>query len=419
MRRARESLWVIVLAALLLRLFVAAFVYQRLLDPITDYWPFGWEVGRIARSLASGQGFANPLFHQTGPTAWMAPAFPWLLAGLFRVLGIYTKASALAILFLNSSFSALTCIPIFYLARISFGGTVAAWSAWVWAVFPYAVDLATDRVWETCLSALLLTALVAMTLHLARASNWKLWVGYGVLWGIAALTNPALLSVFPALLAWACYRLHRENAPWLKPCALCVLLVFAIVSPWIGRNYVVFHRWIPLRDNFWLEMWVGNNGDTSDWFTVQEHPTGSDQELREYEQLGELAYMQQKQADTVAYIRNHPGSFVFASFRRIIFTWTGFWSFNRRYLAENRFDLPNIGFCSALTILMLLGLRQAFRQSPTFAVPFALVLLFYPLIYYLTHAALFYRHPIDPLIVILAVLGWRECFGSRAVPPNV
>jgi hypothetical protein len=183
----------------------------------------------------------------------------------------------------------------------------------------------------------------------------------------------------------------------------------------MARNYAVFQRVIPLRDNFWLEMWVGNNGDTSDWFTTQAHPTGSEQELRQYEQLGEIAYMSQKRADAVAYIRRHPGSFLLTSLRRVIFTWTGFWSFNRRYLAENRFDLPNIGFCTALTILMLLGLRQAFRQSPEFAVPLTMVLLFYPLIYYLTHAAMYYRHPIDPLIVVLAVVGWRNCFGSRTI----
>src|SRR5712692_7130704 len=168
MRRALESLWFIVLVGLFLRLAVVAFAYQSLLSPDTDHWSFGWETGRIARSLALGEGFANPLFHKTGLTAWMAPAYPWLLAGVFRLAGIYTKASALGILSLNCLFSALTSLPVYYLARNSLGTAVAAPAAWFWAVFPYAFNLGATRVWDTCLSALLLTTLLALTVYLVQ-----------------------------------------------------------------------------------------------------------------------------------------------------------------------------------------------------------------------------------------------------------
>jgi 4-amino-4-deoxy-L-arabinose transferase-like glycosyltransferase len=410
MRRALESLWIIVLVGLLLRLVVVAFVYQDLLSPDMDHWSFGWETGRIARSLTLGEGFANPLFHKTGLTAWMAPAYPWLLACVFRLAGIYTKASALGILSLNCLFSALTSLPVYYLARNSLGTAVAAPAAWFWGLFPYAFDIGATRVWDTCLSALLLTTLLALTVHLVQARSPGDWAAYAVVWGIAALTNPALLSVFPWLVGWVCYRLHNAKRDWVKPCSLCVLLVLVIVSPWMVRNYRVFHRFIPLRDNFWLEMWVGNNGDTSDWFPIWVHPTGNDQELAEFERLGEIGYMDQKRAQTVAFIRSHPGPFLLAIFRRLLFTWTGFWSFNRHYLAENAFDPPNIFFSSSLTILMLLGLWRIFCEAPAFAVPFAIVLFIYPVVYYLTHAAIYYRHPIDPEIVVLAVLGLHRGF---------
>ncbi len=413
MRRALESLWIIVLVGLLLRLAVVAFAYQGLLSPDRDHWMFGWETGRIARSLALGEGFANPLFHKTGLTAWMAPAYPWLLAWVFRLAGIYTKASALGILSLNCLFSALTSLPVYYLARNSLGTAVAVPAAWAWGLFPYAFYLGANRVWETSLSALLLTTLLALTVHLVQARSSGLWAAYGVVWGIAALTNPALLSVFPWLAGWVCYRLCKEKRDWVQPCSLCVLLVLVIVSPWMVRNYRVFHRIMPLRDNFWLEMWVGNNGDTSDWLTVREHPTGSATELEEYERLGEIEYMHLKRAQTVAFIRSHPGTFLLTIFRRLVFTWTGFWSFNRQYLAGDPFDPPNIFFSTSLTILMLLGLRRAFRKAPAFAVPFAIVLFIYPMVYYLTHAAIYYRHPIDPEIVVLAVLGLYRGFHKQ------
>src|ERR1017187_1683996 len=53
--------------------------------------PYGYEAGRIAESIASGRGFSSPLGSvQTGATAWLCPIFPYLLAAVFRVCGIFT-----------------------------------------------------------------------------------------------------------------------------------------------------------------------------------------------------------------------------------------------------------------------------------------------------------------------------------------
>lgn len=110
-----------VLAGLAIRLIVVGFLYPERTDPARDHWRFGGEAGRIARSIALGEGFSNPLFGQTGPTAWLSPVFPYLLAGIFKVFGIYSKTSALVTLSLDSLFSALTCIPVFLIARMHFG----------------------------------------------------------------------------------------------------------------------------------------------------------------------------------------------------------------------------------------------------------------------------------------------------------
>lgn len=110
-----------VLAGLVIRLIVVGFLYPERTDPARDHWRFGGEAGRIARSIALGEGFSNPLFGQTGPTAWLSPIFPYLLAGIFKIFGIYSKTSALVALSFDSLFSALTCIPVFLIARMHFG----------------------------------------------------------------------------------------------------------------------------------------------------------------------------------------------------------------------------------------------------------------------------------------------------------
>jgi hypothetical protein len=45
-----------------------------------DHFGFGWEMGRIARSLVRGQGYANPFNGVSGPTAWTPPLYPLLMA---------------------------------------------------------------------------------------------------------------------------------------------------------------------------------------------------------------------------------------------------------------------------------------------------------------------------------------------------
>src|SRR5260370_26139574 len=124
----------------------------------------------------------------------MTPVYPSLLAGVFRMFGIYTKASALAILSLDSLFSALTCIPVFLIAQRSFGGRTALWAGWVWAFFPYAIYFSADFIWVTTLATLMPALLFLAALHFEDSPRVALSIGWGVLAGIRRLIGPLLLS---------------------------------------------------------------------------------------------------------------------------------------------------------------------------------------------------------------------------------
>jgi len=397
----RPVFWAVLLA-LGLRLVVVAFVYPDLLTLRRDRWAFGYETGRIARSIVEGQGFSSPLYHPTGPTAWITPVYPYILAGIFKVFGVYTKAAAWATLTLNSIFSALTCVPIFYLVRRSIGEKVAIWATWAWAFFPYAVYLSADFVWDTALSTLLVAILLAMTFRLENQAGLGTWLLYGLLWGVAALTNPSVLTLLPVFGIWACIRLHRQGERWFPRAAAAGLIFFATLAPWEIRNYVDFHRFIPLRDTLGLEMWVGNNGDTSTWAVDSSHPSENPLELAQYESMGEVAFMAKKMGQAMSFISSHPGTYALLVLRRIIYTWTGYWSFARDYLAVEDMDPWNMVMSIPVTILMLLGLRRAFKERKDTAALYAAIIIVYPLIYYIVHPHLRYRHVIDPYVVALA-----------------
>ncbi len=408
-----------VAAALAARLAVIPFLYRDWLDPfVLEHWAFG----RVARSLVAGHGFGN-VFADTGPTAVVSPVYAYVLAGVFRLLGTYTPASIVAALALNSLFSALTCIPVFLLARRCFGMRAAKWAGWGWAFSPYGIYYGADWAWSTCLVTLLLAVLFFWALALEESGGLSEWLGFGALGGFAALTEPVVLSVVPLLGLWTCWRRLRQGKSWRLPMMVAAFGALAVMAPWFVRNYETFHQIIPVRSGFGLELYVGNSADALHWVDRSLHPNHSDAELAEYARLGEPAYMARKAQQAKQYIRSHPAQYVYRVLRRVVYIWTGFWSFNRAYLAEEPLDVPNIFLSTTMTVLALAGLRRLYRANvcranagradAVLGARFAIVFVFFPLAYYFSHPETYYFRPVDPLIVVLAAYFVTERFGGR------
>ena len=228
--------------------------------------PFMQETGNIARSLVLGRGFSDALRERTGATAWLTPVYPLILAGVFRIFGIFTVASFMAAVTLNILFSAAACVPIFYAGRKIAGVGVGATSAWLWAILPNAIMIPYEWIWDTCLTVLLAAVIFWFTLELAESRRARDWCLYGLLWGFALMTNPALASLLPFLLGWAAYQSSRMEESTASSgmrvivlAALAVLLAGSFCLPWTVRNYVAFHRFVPLRSTFPMALWLGHN----------------------------------------------------------------------------------------------------------------------------------------------------------------
>jgi hypothetical protein len=403
-----------VLVALALRLVVMGFLYPEQLDPERDHWRFAYENGRLARSIVEGHGLSGPLFEDTGVSAWMTPIYPYFVAGVFKVFGVYSKASAFVLLTFQALISALNCLPIFYFAKRLFGLRVGLWSGWAWAFFPYAIYFPVERIWGTWLSTLLLSVLFLIALDMEKSPSLWLWGGFGMLWGFTALTEPVVMTAWPFVVGFSAWCLYRRRLRWLGPVAVSVFGLLLVVTPWFVRNYEIFGHFIPFRDTMGLEIHLGNSGDTFHWRPSWIGPWHNDAEWRDFKQMGEVAYMQREKQRGLDFIRTHPKWFAVVTVRRFGYMWTGFWSIDKRYLAEEPFDPPNIFLCTGLTVLMLIGLRRLWRADWPRAAYFALVLFFFPSVFYVTHVEVYYRRQIDPLVVMLAVLA----FVPPAKAPN-
>jgi hypothetical protein len=409
--RIRTSPFWMVAIALFLRVgwIVVGHTYR--FKSTENNFGFGWEMGRIGAAIASGQGFSNPFGPPTGPTAWEPPLYPYLVAGVFKVFGIYSRASAFVLLAINSVFSALTCIPIFLIGRRIFSEKVAVGAAWTWALLPYVMFWCTRWVWETSLSALLLTAIFWLALTMEDRDGLMPWFEFGLLWGIAALNSTVLLSFLPASGLWAWYHRAKKHKPSLAGVVLASVVFCACITPWVVRNYQVFGQFIFIRDNFGAELRLGNGRGADGTWMQYLHPTQDLYALRQYESMGELAYIAMRKKQALDYIRADYARFAVLCLKRFIYYWAGpprlaqIW-----WLAQ----IKNSLFLAS-SILMVWGLGRALRRRIPGAWLLFWLILLYPAIYYVVFPNQRYRHPIEPEMVILGVYLLTEASTEKRV----
>lgn len=404
-----------VLIALLLRLAAIPF------DTIENLMDAGhihaWEQGNVARALVAGHGFGSP-FLSNQPSAIMPPVYPLIVSAFFYLFGVHTAHSIMAVHVFDCLINSLACIPVFLLAKRSFGVRVAHWATWIWVFFPYGIYFASAWAWSTHLLLLCLYFLLYLAQEMEISSRLRLWSGFGLLAGFAGLTEPSILVVVAFLLAFAAWRLAHAGRRWFMPGLVASLVVAAVISPWMIRNAVVFHRFIPMRDSMGLELWMGNNGYSVRWTSDQIHPLHDASELAAYNR-GELAYMDEKRHEAKRYIYDHPRWYAWMCGRRALYLWTGYWSFDKAYLAMEPADLENIPFATCLTLLGLAGLAMAARRRPFEAARFGGVLFLFPVIYYFSHPEPYHMRPLDPLLIMLGCYAVLTVSGSAKVKDRI
>ena len=402
--------WSIFWIALFVRIAWMTFAHTWRLPPYEHHFSFGHEMGRIAQALATGYGFADPFRGHTGPTAWVPPIYPLILSVDFKLFGVYSSLSAWVILAFNCVFSALMVQFIWEIAARCFNRSVAIWSAWIWALYPAAMQFAVKWVWETALTAFLFTWVLVLALRMRRIGEGEgeampgagIWAAFGLLWGLIALTNPSLCLFLPACGVWILLGTRRE-ALWRKqiPAAVLAGCVFlGCLAPWIWRNARVFHAFVPVRANLGEELYLGNGPGATGLSMGYDHPFEDAQQLRLYREMGEVAFSRMQGNLAKQVIGADPRRFLGLCLRRLDYFWFGLPhpTIERWYNVVGR----NLNF-QFTSIAGLLGLVLALRRRIPAAWLFFWAFLLLPMTYYAVYIHARFRHPLEPLIAILAV----------------
>jgi 4-amino-4-deoxy-L-arabinose transferase-like glycosyltransferase len=409
----RFFLWLLPLSLVLQVAAIGAF-HQYRTRPGDDNFEFGWEMGRVGRSIALGQGFSSPYDGNTGPTAWEPPLYPYLMGGVFKIFGIYSRASAWVLLSINSLFATLTCVPIFLIARRTFGERIAEWSAGSWALCPYVWYWSIHWIWDTTFTPFVLACLFLVALQLQEWPGWRGWVLFGTLYGVGALANPTMLAFLPFCGLWIWRQRYRRALSSFGGVALASFVFFLVLSPWLVRNYEVFGRFVFLRDDFGLQIRLGNGPYADGMLMAYLQPNLNHLELEKFQQMGELAYADTCKRMTFDWIHAHPARFDVISLKRFFYYWNGV---PRATSSLAPVDFRTSAFL-ATSALALWGLGRALRQKLPGAWLFAGLVLTYPAVYYFVFPHARYRHPIEPELFILIVFLLSQATRRTASSPG-
>lgn len=295
-------------------LVLALVAYLRLYQhDMLTHQHLGGEYFNIGRAIADGRDFSDPFGEHTGPTAWMPPGYPMLLAALIALFG--SKAAVADVVQgLMIGAHVLTATAMFLLVErrcryVSPWVPIAVYMLWL-VLFPYWLLQFTSDVW---IISFVVTLVGVLLVRQQPGEELRDGWAWGAAGGAAVLISPA------AFIAWLCaLALVRPKPGRSKKAWLCALLVgVAIATPWAVRNAVHFGRFMPVKSNVLYELYQANVIDDDgvyDTRTMNLHPYCNFRSRYEYAQEGEMGFMDRRGAIFFDWLRERPSDFA----RRIL-----------------------------------------------------------------------------------------------------
>jgi 4-amino-4-deoxy-L-arabinose transferase-like glycosyltransferase len=231
------------------------------------------ETGQIARNLVQGNGYAlERLVPGIQPSAHKSPLYPIFLAGVLAFFpgewdlnpSTHFSRAHMVVWLIQGVVASFAAVLLYKLGKRAFGAPTGILSALIFAVCPYYAypHLHVSRV---VFDIFLTTLLLLLNLRFISSPSIRLSIAYGVVAGLLLLLNPVYFLFIVLAQIYFFLRTYRDLsvAVTLKLQAVCFTVIALLLLPWVFRNYVAFHQFIPFSSNFPYEIWVGNHPGAS------------------------------------------------------------------------------------------------------------------------------------------------------------
>ena len=359
-------------------------------DSTATFW--GTENHNIAASIVEGRGFEDPYAPlETGPSAWVAPPFPYLLAGVFWLVVTKTVAAARLGLFLQVLVFGGTFWLLYSIVQRTFSTNCAKLATLIWLISPDRIGLTSSHLSEVGFSAFSVLLAIFAVVRFQESPTRRAAALAGLAIGFAILCLPVVVLALPGF-AWTLYTLARGRIlrPWAGPLVAFMICV-AVLTPWIIRNYVVFGTFVFIKSNFGHTLYSANNdnsaGAASSVYT-------SEAERNLMQQMGEIEYNRYSLQRALAWTRDHKKEFLARCVRRALAFWVVNPAAGLKQWIWYLYQIP-------LLIVSTVGLWHRWRRNPVTILTLA-ILIIVPIVYYLTGFAEQHRFrlPFEALLII-------------------
>jgi hypothetical protein len=363
-----------------------------------------WEAANAGISLARQGEFGNVFAADSGPSAHVAPVFPFVLAAVIHLCGSWDLASSVMRLLAAISASATIALLPQISEAIGWKRRTGGGAALILIVLPLHWRNETISIWEAPFAALVFALLLLAILRLGCGTKGAHSEGlkFGALLGLSGLLSPPVclagISAFLAALATN----HQKRAHLMRTAPVAFGVFGLILLPWIVRNAYVLGGFVPLRSNLGLELCIGNADGADGNYRSTIHrfsPISNARMLCEYRESGELAFMRRRQAEGLTWIGRNPAEFLKLCAIRARAVWFGSPDEWRGRQSARAWKCTANAIVSVLSfggLFWLFICRSPFRFVATAAV------LTFPAVYLVTHVDQRYVYPIFWLNVLLA-----------------
>jgi len=377
------------------------------------------DMERLALAVAQTGTMSNMMVPGL-PTAGEAPGYVLFLAGLFHFLGTGALAEAVKV-FACTAASALRCaLTVWLVSRMQLGKAVLIATA-VFALFWIgALNTELQGDWDppyTSVALILLVAFHESRLFEQRSPQQATLLG--ALWALCAYLNFSILAIMGGFLFRDLVFRGRYNFRAFFRHSICVAAgVFIVLLPWGVRNKSVLGEWIFSRTMFGYGLALSYH-DGAHWGEPANNHPGrllpghpDDLSLSPYPflnaslrpdvaKLGEVEWDRQERRKGLNWVAAHPARSLILFAQHTFYFWfpPG---------ADFYYNLPMAAvWCYAivkwsLTLLALAGWLRLRRLAWPAAETLAVILLFFPLVYYVVNWSSRYRMPIEWVLVLLA-----------------
>ena len=219
----KRNLIFLLVFALALRILLYKWTYLIAIDGTGFYL-------KPAQYFASGQWM-------DGLAIGYHPLYPMLVAAFSKVLGDFELSGQMV----SILFGTLTVVPVYYLARGTFGRWTALASSLFLAILPRHVALSADFLSDPTYTFFFISA-VWLGWEALRRDDWKIVFLAGLATGLAYLTRAEGIGILPILGPWLLLRrMHFHSRDYRRNGYACFILLFSFLLA--ASPYIIYLRY--------------------------------------------------------------------------------------------------------------------------------------------------------------------------------